>query len=110
MNTAGLVVGLLSIAAVTADGGDKPISSKAVTPTVAAPAVTAAAPISADQLPLLFVVDGVRYAGDQVPLLSPELVASVKVIKGHRALQQYGPEASYGVVVITTKLASAHRS
>jgi hypothetical protein len=32
------------------------------------------------------------------------------VIKGHRALEQYGPEASYGVVIITTKLASAHGS
>ncbi|HEX3533608.1 MAG TPA: hypothetical protein VHT23_05270 [Gemmatimonadaceae bacterium] len=105
MNTAGLVVALLSIATattVTTDG--------AVPPKPSAPAVAPPRAASADQLPLLFIVDGVRYAGDQVPLLSPEIVASVKVIKGHRALQQYGPDASYGVVVITTKLAAAHGS
>jgi outer membrane receptor protein involved in Fe transport len=62
------------------------------------------------QLPLLFIVDGVRYSGDQVPLLSAELVASVQVVKGRRALEQYGPDASYGVVVITTKLAPIRRS
>ena len=105
MNSAGLVAALLSIAtatAVTTDG--------AVAPKPAAPAVAAARHASADQLPLLFIVDGVRYSGDQVPLLSAEIVASVKVIKGHRALEQYGPDASYGVVVITTKLAAAHGS
>ena len=65
---------------------------------------------STSELPLLFIVDGVRYSGDQVPLLSAELVTSVEVVKGRRALQQYGPDASYGVVVITTKLASIRRS
>ena len=67
---------------------------------------TAPAPASASQLPLLFIVDGVRYAGDQVPLLTADLVASVQIVKGSRALEQYGPDASYGVVVITTKLAA----
>ena len=105
MNTAGLVVALLSIASATALTTDGAVPPKPAAPVVAAPRVA-----SADQLPLLFIVDGVRYAGDQVPLLSPEIVASVKVIKGHRALQQYGPDASYGVVVITTKLAAAHGS
>jgi hypothetical protein len=33
-------------------------------------------------------------------------VASVQIVKGSRALEQYGPDASYGVVVITTKLAA----
>jgi hypothetical protein len=105
MNAAGLVVALLTIATAIADTPDNAASSKAVTP-----AVTAAPRAPTDQLPLLFIVDGVRYAGDQVPLLSAELVATVKVIKGHRALEQYGPQASYGVVVITTKLASARGS
>lgn len=67
---------------------------------------TALVPASASQLPFLFIVDGVRYAGDQVPLLSADLVSSVQIVKGHRALEQYGPDASYGVVVITTKLAA----
>jgi hypothetical protein len=75
------------------------------------------APVSAfsvapgiSQVPLLFVVDGVRYPKDQVPALSAEQVASVTVLKGYRALHQYGPDASYGVVIITTKQASAPRS
>jgi outer membrane cobalamin receptor len=71
-----------------------------------------AAPASAavTQLPLLFIVDGIRYGSDQVPLLSAELVASVQVVRGRRALEQYGPDASYGVVVVTTKLAHTRRS
>jgi hypothetical protein len=109
MKTVGLIVALLSIANATA--GTVGTADNAGSPKVATtPAVNGPAPASADQLPLLFIVDGVRYTGDQVPLLSADLVATVKVIKGHRALQQYGPEASYGVVVITTKLAAGHRS
>jgi outer membrane cobalamin receptor len=62
------------------------------------------------QVPLLYVVDGVRLRRDQVPLLTSEQIASVQVIKGHTALKQYGPDASYGVVVITTKAALAPHS
>jgi len=56
------------------------------------------------------VVDGVRLQRDQVPLLTGDQIASVQVIKGHAALKQYGPDASYGVVVITTKAALAPHS
>jgi hypothetical protein len=111
VKTAGLIA-LLSIAtataaaATTAFTGERPGS-----PHPAAPAIASSiAPSSAGQLPLLFIVDGVRYDKDQVPLLSEEQVAAVEVIKGHRALEQYGPDASYGVVVITTKLAATPRS
>jgi hypothetical protein len=62
------------------------------------------------QLPLLFIVDGVRLQRDQVPTLTDDQISAVRVIKGHAALKQYGPDASYGVVVITTKAASAPRS
>jgi outer membrane cobalamin receptor len=62
------------------------------------------------QVPLLFVVDGVRLQRDQVPSLTDDQIAKVQVIKGHAALKQYGPDASYGVVVITTKAAAAPRS
>lgn len=58
------------------------------------------------QVPLLFVVDGVRLQRDQVPSLTSDQIAAVKVIKGHAALRQYGPDASYGVVVITTRAAA----
>lgn len=55
------------------------------------------------QVPLLFVVDGVRLQRDEVPSLTEAQIARVRVIKGHAALRQYGPDASYGVVLITTK-------
>jgi outer membrane receptor protein involved in Fe transport len=57
------------------------------------------------QLPFLYVVDGIRLQRDQVPLLSSEQISSVEVVKGRAALKQYGADASYGVVVITTKAA-----
>lgn len=61
----------------------------------------------ATEVPLLYVVDGVRLQRDQIPALSSDQVLSVSVMKGHLALQKYGPDAAYGVVLITTKAASA---
>ncbi|MFN2635691.1 MAG: hypothetical protein ABR585_01505 [Gemmatimonadaceae bacterium] len=58
------------------------------------------------QLPLLFVVDGVRYPRDQVPSLASDQISAIRVLKGHAALKEYGPDATYGVVVITTRHAS----
>jgi TonB-dependent SusC/RagA subfamily outer membrane receptor len=55
------------------------------------------------QVPLLFVVDGVRLQRDRVPVLTREQIASVEVLKGTAALRRFGPDASYGVVLITTK-------
>ena len=69
-------------------------------------AATAIAP-GMTQVPLLFVVDGVRLQRDQVPSLTGDQISKIQVIKGHAALKQYGPDASYGVVVITTKAAAA---
>lgn len=54
-------------------------------------------------LPLLYVVDGVRLPRDVVPTLASSQVASVEVIKGRSALKRFGADASYGVVLITTK-------
>jgi hypothetical protein len=65
---------------------------------------------SATEVPLLFVVDGVRLQRDQVPSLTEAQIASVTVVKGHAALRDYGPDGSYGVVVITTKAALAPRT
>ena len=56
-------------------------------------------------LPLLYVVDGVRMPRDVVPALTASQVASVEVIKGRTALKRFGADASYGVVLITTKQA-----
>lgn len=105
MKAAALIAALLSLST-----GTTGPAKRAHPPKPAPVAVPATAPASVSQLPLLFIVDGVRYAGDQVPLLSTELVASVQVVKGRRALEQYGPDASYGVVVVTTKLAHTRRS
>lgn len=58
-------------------------------------------------LPLLYVVDGVRMSRDQVPNLEASQVASVEVIKGSTALKRFGADASYGVVLITTKQAAS---
>jgi hypothetical protein len=62
------------------------------------------------QVPLLFIVDGVRYPKDQIPALSADEISAVRVVKGTAALKQYGADASYGVVIATTKHASAPRS
>ena len=69
-------------------------------------AESVAIPVST-QVPLLYVVDGVKYPVDHVPNLRATEVASVRVVKGRSALLKYGPEASYGVVLVTTtRLAS----
>jgi hypothetical protein len=62
------------------------------------------------QLPLLFVVDGVKYQRDQVPPLADDQILAVRLLKGHAALEQYGDDASYGVVVITTRQAATPRT
>ena len=84
-------------------------AERAVAPKPSAPSF-AATLASAPQVPLLFVVDGVKYQRDQVPQLSADQVSAVRVVKGRAALKLYGPDASYGVVVITTRHAAAPRS
>ena len=96
---------LAVIAATAACASERTLAPQPSTASFASP-IGSASP----QIPLLFVVDGVRYQRDQVPVISSEQVASVQVVKGHLALKQYGPDASYGVVIITTKQASAPRS
>jgi hypothetical protein len=98
-----LIAALALIATATACTAERALSPQPATRSIASS-------VAVSQVPLLFVVDGVRYPKDQVPSLSADQVSAVKVIKGHRALEQYGPDASYGVVVITTKQGSAPRS
>lgn len=105
MKVAGLFAALALSAVTTACTAERALAPHAATPTFA----SSIAP-GATQVPLLFVVDGVKYPKDQVPSLSSDQVAAVRVIKGHRALQEYGPDASYGVVVITTKQAAGPSS
>jgi TonB-dependent Receptor Plug Domain len=83
-------------------------AERAVAPQPAARSI--ASTVATYQVPPLYVVDGVRLPRNQIPTLTADQVSTVEVIKGFAALEQYGPDASYGVVVITTKQASAPRS
>jgi hypothetical protein len=78
-----------------------------LSPQPSAPAFATSLTNPVPQVPLLFVVDGVKYPRDQVPALSRDQIAAVQVIKGHAALKRYGPDASYGVVVIRTRQTAA---
>src|SRR2546423_2697784 len=81
-------------------------AERSISPAPVSAASAAASPAApAMQVPLLYVVDGVRLQRDRVPVLSDDQIARVQVLKGHAALRQYGPDASYGVVLITTKAA-----
>ena len=83
-------------------------AERAVAPQPAARSI--ASTVATYQVPPLFVIDGVRLPRNQVPTLTADQVSAVEVMKGHLALERYGPDASYGVIVITTKQASAPRT
>jgi hypothetical protein len=75
------------------------------------PAPTNAAPSSTPlQIPLLFIIDGVRYESGKQPALSSDQIFAVRVIKGTAAIRLYGRDASYGVVLIITKQAAGPRA
>jgi hypothetical protein len=78
-------------------------AERAVSPASARTSVATTVGPASMQVPLLYVVDGVRLQRDQVPTLTKDEISAVRVIRGHAALKQYGPDASYGVVVITTR-------
>ena len=82
-------------------------TERAVAPSSASTGVRWGVSTSAVDVPLLYVVDGVRLQRDAVPSINADQVLSVSVMKGHLALQKYGPDAAYGVVVITTKARNA---
>src|ERR1700682_2547217 len=100
-----LIAALLSIATASASQAERSLPRQRAGPLVATRVTPAAS-----ELPLLFIVDGNRYFRDQLPLLSADQVSAVQVIKGRAALEKYGPDAAYGVVIVRTKLASARQS
>lgn len=55
-----------------------------------------------DPLPLL-VVDGKEKAYSYMQSLDKDLILSVNVLKGNKALKKYGKKATNGVVIVTTK-------
>lgn len=85
-------------------------AERALAPQSSAPSFATTLTSAPPQVPLLFVVDGVKLQRDQVPSLTSDQIAEVQVIKGRAALKLYGPDASYGVVVITTRQALTPRS
>ncbi len=102
MNATRQIAALALLAAATACAGPRAIAPESP-PTVAASSLAPA------QLPLLYVVDGVRLGRDEVPSLDASQVSNVRVIKGRAALAKYGQDASYGVVLITTRQVAASR-
>jgi hypothetical protein len=97
-----LALAITAATACTAERALSPQPTTSVASSFAGPATM--------QVPLLYVVDGIRLQRDQVPTLTNDRISRIEVIKGHAALKQYGPDASYGVVVITTKAAVGPRS
>jgi hypothetical protein len=95
-----VVAALTVTAAATASTTESAPAAQPLAPSLATSLTT-----TPSQIPLLYVVDGVRYERGKIPVLSRNQIFTVHVIKGHAALEQYGPDASYGVVVITTRQA-----
>jgi len=81
------------------------VAERALAPQAAQSSIVSQIAPAATQVPLLFVVDGVRYQRDQVPSLSADQISRVTILKGTAALRQYGQDAAYGVVIIKTKSA-----
>jgi hypothetical protein len=91
----------LTLAAAIATAGCA--TERAVAPSAAGASTAWGVSSQNTQVPLLYVVDGVRLQRDQVPTLTADQVLSVSVMKGHLALQKFGPDAAYGVVLIRTR-------
>jgi hypothetical protein len=99
------IIAAFSLLTTTARTGDpgRPLPPSA--PTTAPPSSSVA-----PQVPLLFIIDGVRYESGKQPLLSSDQIFAVRVIKGTAAIKRYGRDASYGVVLIITKQAAGPRA
>jgi len=102
MNTTRQITAFALFAAATACAGPRAIAPES-------PATVASSAVAPAQLPLLYVVDGVRLGRDEVPNLDASQVSNVRVVKGRAALAKYGQDASYGVVLITTKQVATAR-
>jgi len=100
-----ILAALSLLTATSARTADRP-----VTPKPLPPSVPTSVSSTASQVPLLFIIDGVRYERGQEPAISSDQIFAVRVIKGTAAIRRYGQEASYGVVLIITKQAAGPRS
>lgn len=87
-----------------------PSADPTATPKSSRLSAPASATTTAPQLPLLFIVDGVRYERGQEPRLGSDQIFAVRVIKGSAAIKRYGQDAAYGVVLIITRQAAGPRA
>jgi hypothetical protein len=95
---------LAVIALATACTAERGVATQSPAPAVAM------ARVAPTDVPLLYVVDGVKLHRNQLPLVSDDRIFAVRVIKGREAVERYGQDASYGVVIILTKQAAAPRA
>ena len=65
--------------------------------------------INGDNQPL-YIVDGVFYEGNRIDDLDPNNIDDVQVLKGLAASSLYGQEGRNGVIIFTTKTASANQA
>ena len=101
-----LFVPLVVMAATACDG--KPLTGPDAQRIVAQ---AKSAHLNFDSGPLFFL-DGVRMGSDSLPMrdLDPATIEAVQIVKGTVATSTYGPKASHGVVLMTTKRFAAQHS
>jgi len=64
--------------------------------------------VAAKNAPLL-LIDGIRSTMDDMHRLDPKTILNVEVLKGNAAVAEYGADAQYGIITITTKKAPPPR-
>lgn len=52
---------------------------------------------------LLIIVDGKEMKGSKLDMINPQIIESINVLKGAKAIDKYGQKAKNGVVEITTR-------
>jgi TonB-dependent SusC/RagA subfamily outer membrane receptor len=53
--------------------------------------------------PPLYIVDGVENPSDNIKNLDPKNIESINIIKGTKAIAEYGEKGRNGVVLVTSK-------
>ncbi|MFN2604487.1 MAG: hypothetical protein ABR582_17255, partial [Gemmatimonadaceae bacterium] len=96
----------VALALAIISGSTACVAERALAPRAMSSSPVSQLAASAGEVPLLFVVDGVRYQRDQVPSLTAEQISVITVLKGTAALRRYGQDGAYGVVIIKTKSAT----
>jgi TonB-dependent SusC/RagA subfamily outer membrane receptor len=67
------------------------------------PSPTATAAASAPSQNIFYFIDGRTAGRDDVERMSSDIIRSIEVLKGPAAIARYGPEASFGAILVSTK-------